>query len=1218
MSKKIPTDAFRLVKFATNTSSHVGIILFDTGCRLNLISENHPIVEDTEMFVSNNKLKMQGAFGLKKINCHSFVVINIVLKTDKGDKILECIRFEVVPGNISFACIFGMQSIVRFELRLGSKITLRKEEHVVLNYERSSPHLIGPDMSGMRDIYYIDHAMETSKCYVLAVENCEYAVRGNVVSIPRAIKLTSYNIYEDNVRNVDDLTAELFNEIVLNIKNIQSENYPKLPKFELNKISLGKHLTTTQKQKIKHVLIEFREIFSNHSHDIGLVKAREYSVETSTDTPQRAKLFPLSEEAQKIVHEEIKKLVKAKILEKVDNASVITSTFLPIKKNDGSYRLVSDFRSVNSVIVNSNYTIPKISQLLLKMANYKYYIQTDVVKAYWNIKLKKEQRKLFTCYDPITKSTYQYMRMPMGAKSSSHMYQNIAESLLYRNIDEKLWVQYIDDGCLFGNDFDELLVNFRRLLNNYAENGMKLNLLKCKFFVDEVQMCGFRVNKDGIAGDPVKAQSFENLKAPQTKKALHKNLSALNYYRSMVPKFSQYSAPLYQRLKKTVKFLPDEKYIAEWSKLIDQFKNRVTLQRPDFSKPFILQTDASGLATGAVLKQNISGADRIISVYSYKLSPGEMLWETSCRELLGIYKAVVNYKDYLFGRKFLLLTDSRVNCILLTAKMSQVRIDDAVVSPAYRFLLYLSKFSFEVQHSKGENKSFMLCDLLSRCNLDAKHKCLQVTKSMQKPLLFLRDIKSGTLDALKDPELHHVCAIDVENPKITFPTSLDTLRENVRMAQKTSRFVKDRNLWQNNSNFTLVNDHLFFKNKLFVPPHYQKEFLEEIHHHGIGGHHMLNAIHELRVDFPKKFTKINQFLKACDTCLTSMHQRGKHVRDRTKQIVKDINHQLCADIFKFGKVAVLILVDVFSRYIKYRILADETSEQVRDGLMSMILEWGPPLALKTDNGSNFCSRETTELFEVMNIHHTTICPLNSRGNSIAELSIGKIQSELRAMSPNDAEFKTAIALAIYKINIRRAKNSSFCPYEIVHGRNSLYVEQLPELSKSKVATLNESMKKLYNNLDIMKKELLLKQEKELIDLENSICETKPRFRQGDLVKIKITQKLGEKKKTFNPYSRKNYRVIRVLPHCNSALIEETGQSKCQRRSRSRVHMRFLKKVGQVKQLESIDDYIVEINGNEPSSEITPISPGKELELILENPKRNNRNLRNQKRINYAE
>ena len=105
--------------------------------------------------------------------------------------------------------------------------------------------------------------------------------------------------------------------------------------------------------------------------------------------------------------------------------------------------------------------------------------------------------------------------------------------------------------------------------------------------------------------------------------------------------------------------------------MIDQSKNRVTFNRPNFDEPFILQTDASELATGAVLKKRMNFNEYIISVDSYKLS-----YKLS-------YKS--NYRDSLFGKKFILITDSRVNYILLTAKLHQVSIEDSTISPAYRF-----------------------------------------------------------------------------------------------------------------------------------------------------------------------------------------------------------------------------------------------------------------------------------------------------------------------------------------------------------------------------------------------------------------------------------------------------------------------------------------------------------------------------------------------------
>ena len=115
--------------------------------------------------------------------------------------------------------------------------------------------------------------------------------------------------------------------------------------------------------------------------------------------------------------------------------------------------------------------------------------------------------------------------MPMGSKSSSHTYQNIAEQLIYRNIDDENYNHYIDDGCSFGDDFE-------RLMKDYAKNNMELNIMKCKFFVPVVRICGFR--REGIEGGPIKAAGFEKLEITKTRKALHKSLSAINYYQNMI------------------------------------------------------------------------------------------------------------------------------------------------------------------------------------------------------------------------------------------------------------------------------------------------------------------------------------------------------------------------------------------------------------------------------------------------------------------------------------------------------------------------------------------------------------------------------------------------------------------------------------------------------------------------------------------------------------
>ena len=109
----------------------------------------------------------------------------------------------------------------------------------------------------------------------------------------------------------------------------------------------------------------------------------------------------------------------------------------------------------------------------------------------------------------------------------------------------------------------------------------------------------------------------------------------------------------------------------------------------NFSKPFVLETDASGSGIGAVLSQN----NHPIAFFSKKMSPVMQKKLAYVREMRAITTAVANFRCYLLSHHFVIRTD----CKILTEMQSQV-----IWTPKQQeWLPKLLGFDFTIEYKKG-------------------------------------------------------------------------------------------------------------------------------------------------------------------------------------------------------------------------------------------------------------------------------------------------------------------------------------------------------------------------------------------------------------------------------------------------------------------------------------------------------------------------------------
>jgi hypothetical protein len=199
--------------------------------------------------------------------------------------------------------------------------------------------------------------------------------------------------------------------------------------------------------------------------------------------------------------------------------------------------------------------------------------------------------------------------------------------------------------------------------------------------------------EEGVRPDPGKVEVIENFPKPDSTKKLKGFLGMTGYYRKFIANYSKIAAPLYLLLKKDAQFLWGDDQEHAFQKLKGKLISRPILQYPDFSKEFILTTDASNDGIGAILSQGQIGKDLPIAYASRNLNKAERSYTTSEKELLAIVWGIKHYRPYLYGRKFTIVSDHKPLMWIMNIKDPGSRL--------LRWRIKLEEYDYEIVYKKG-------------------------------------------------------------------------------------------------------------------------------------------------------------------------------------------------------------------------------------------------------------------------------------------------------------------------------------------------------------------------------------------------------------------------------------------------------------------------------------------------------------------------------------
>ena len=286
-----------------------------------------------------------------------------------------------------------------------------------------------------------------------------------------------------------------------------------------------------------------------------------------------------------------------------------------------------------------------------------------------------------------------YNVLPFGMQNSSSTFQRLMDQVL--SSCQGYAQAYIDDICIYSETWADHMVHLKDVLSKLAQAGLTAKPVKCKVANSQVSFLGHTIGQGVIQPMTDKLDAVAHFPRPLTKKQVRAFLGLSGYYRKFVPHYSTIASPLVELTKKSASnTVMSETCERAFTALKSKLMSPPLLRAPDFSKKFLLQTDASNCGLGAVLAQiDDEDVEHPIAYLSRKMLAREQNYSVPEKECLAIVWAVHKLKYYLYGQDFLVLTDHRALKWLDTFRTSNSRL--------LRWSMMLQEFTFNVQYKKG-------------------------------------------------------------------------------------------------------------------------------------------------------------------------------------------------------------------------------------------------------------------------------------------------------------------------------------------------------------------------------------------------------------------------------------------------------------------------------------------------------------------------------------
>lgn len=517
--------------------------------------------------------------------------------------------------------------------------------------------------------------------------DCSVTVKGKTVATKLLIAKTPHSVILgcDTLRLLNATISFSPNDI-----QVGKSSRPIVVNSVSETTNISERLTRRQHGQLSGLLNEFRDRFSESPDDIGCTSTVKHSIVTD-GRPVKLKSYRQPEVHKAPTKEMIAQMLDHGIIR--HSSSPWSSPFFLIKKKNGTYRFVVDYRRVNQQTVKDCFPLPLIDELLVNLSGNQYFTTLDLSSGYWQVELDEESKEK-TAFQ-ANGQFYEFNVMPFGLCNAPATFQRLMQTIL----GDLNLLPYIDDVIISSKDFSDHLKSIRSVLTRFREHKLKLNASKCHFGEPAIVYLGHYVSADGIRADPSKVEKLRSIAKPSSKRETEVLLGFANYLSKFVRDYATIMSPIFE-VKRVKPFRWTPQADAALQTLKSRLADDALLRFPDFDQTFTLTVDASNIALGAYLSQE----NGPVAYASRLLQGAERNYSATDKEFLALTWAIQHFRPFLLGRKFIAQTDHK-------ALLSMVR-NSPMNARHVRYQLKLEEFDFELRHIPGSKN--LVADALSR------------------------------------------------------------------------------------------------------------------------------------------------------------------------------------------------------------------------------------------------------------------------------------------------------------------------------------------------------------------------------------------------------------------------------------------------------------------------------------------------------------------------